>query len=464
MTDHIDTALPLDVKTLSVVFAHIETAVILASLDRKIVSINDAAKTLFGFSDKEVLNQSTRMLYANEHDFSDLGRNRFNDTADYIDESSVATFKNKSGYIFKCQVTGGPIKNAAGKSLFYVAMIQDDSSRLNAEETLNKLHSITSNQQLSFKQRLEAILLLGCDHYGLPIGIFSKIDGNRYVIQQAVHPDNQLEEQMAFALDETYCTHVFQANKAKGFHNVATSEIESHPCYQNFKLEAYIGVPVFVDGLRYGTLNFSSNSPTKPFIRQDYELIRLFAEWVGHEIARNNDLDALKNAHDQLEILANTDALTGLANRGFLEQVLQDYLQNRFRHKHGLVVALFDFDNFKDINDKHGHDIGDEALKVFAHVANEFSRSDDVYGRWGGEEFLAIFPTKNVQGVSTSLERLQNNIRQAGLKIADKAIILTVSVGVTMLEDADDIYTLLKRVDTLLYKAKDNGRDRIEIG
>lgn len=463
MTKQTDTKLLLDAKTLSFVFAHIETAVILASLDRKIVSVNDAAKHLFGYSEEELLNKSTRVLYAHELDFSDLGK-RFNDTADYIDDASTVTCKNKSGYLFKAQVTGGPIKNAAGKNLFYVAMIQDDSSRLNAEDTLNKLHSITSNQRLSFRQRLDAILHLGSEHFGLPIGIFSKITGDQYVIQQAIHPDDSLEEQMSFNLGETYCSHVYQANEVKGFHNASNSEIESHPCYQNFKLEAYIGAPIFVDGLRYGTLNFSSNNPTKPFIRQDFELIRLFAEWVGHEIARKNDIKALKKAHDQLEILANTDALTGLVNRGFLEQELQDSIDKNVQYRREMVVALFDFDNFKTINDKFGHSVGDEALRVFARVVNEFGRSEDVYGRWGGEEFMAILPTKNIQGISVSLTRLQKQIREAGLKIAEQELILTVSVGVTMLRDDDDIHSILKRVDTLLYKAKDNGRDRIEIG
>lgn len=464
MKEPTDTTLLLDAKTLSLVFAHIETAVIIASLDRKIVSVNEAAEQLFGYSEEELISQSTRVLYANEHDFSDLGKVRFNDTADYNDDTSVVTCKSKFHYIFKAQITGGPVKDTAGKNLFYVAMIHDDSSRLNAEDTLNKLHSITSNQRLSFKQRLDAILHLGSEHFGLPIGIFSKISGDQYVIQQAIHPENGLKEQMTFNLGETYCSHVYQANEVKGFHNASNSEIESHPCYQNFKLEAYIGAPIFVDGLRYGTLNFSSNNTTKPFIRQDYELIRLFAEWVGHEIARKNDIQALKKAHDQLEILANTDTLTGLVNRGFLEKELQNNIDKNIQYRREMVVALFDFDNFKMINDKFGHLIGDEALRIFARVVKSFSRSEDIYGRWGGEEFMALLPTNNIQGIAVSLTRLQNLIREAGLNIAEQQLILTVSVGVTLLRDDDDINSILKRVDSLLYKAKDNGRDRIEIG
>jgi diguanylate cyclase (GGDEF)-like protein len=223
-----------------------------------------------------------------------------------------------------------------------------------------------------------------------------------------------------------------------------------------------LGAPIFVDGERFGTINFSSPKQSRPFIKQDIELARLFAEWVGHEIARNNDIYALEQAHRKLEIVANTDALTGLANRGCLEKTLLEQMSHCQTYDRPLTVALFDFDHFKSINDTFGHSAGDAALIQFSRLTEQFCRKGDFYGRWGGEEFLALFPNANIQETTTVLERLNKQLAETGVQYQGELIHLTTSVGVTLLRKDDDLDALLKRVDMLLYMAKENGRNRIE--
>lgn len=455
----------LDAKTLSLVFENIDTAVFIGNLSRQIVAMNTAAEDLFGYKKEELIGQSTQVLYAKSSDFNKQGTYRFNAESNLVDDSYSMDYRNKADKTFKGQTTAGAIKDNLGNTLFFVVMIKDESSRLAAEGALNKLHTITSSRSLDFTQRVDEILKLGTEHFGLPIGIFSKVVDDEYVVQQAIHPDGALDSGMTFDLGITYCWHVYQSNDVQGFHHVSQSTIVSHPCYQSFKLEAYLGTPIFVDGARYGTLNFSSPEPTRPFIRQDFDLIRLFAEWIGHEIARNNDLLELKNAHQQMRILADTDALTGLPNRGCTERVMNQYL-NRVKgsaSRRKLACALFDFDYFKSINDNYGHHIGDEVLKLFAQSVQIGCRDDDHYGRWGGEEFLAIFPDKSAEDVLPILQRLKKEMYGRPIRSKGEVIVPTFSIGLTDCQ-GDSINEVLKRVDGLLYKAKDNGRDRIEVG
>ena len=246
----------LDAKTLSLVFENIDTAVFIGNLSRQIVAMNTAAEDLFGYKKEELIGQSTQVLYAKSSDFNKQGTYRFNAESNLVDDSYSMDYRNKADKTFKGQTTAGAIKDNLGNTLFFVVMIKDESSRLAAEGTLNKLHTITSSRSLDFTQRVDEILKLGTEHFGLPIGIFSKIVDDEYVVQQAIHPDGALDSGMTFDLGITYCWHVYQSNDVQGFHHVSQSTIVSHPCYQSFKLEAYLGTPIFVDGARYGTLNF----------------------------------------------------------------------------------------------------------------------------------------------------------------------------------------------------------------
>ncbi|BES69479.1 hypothetical protein RE428_04970 [Marinobacter nanhaiticus D15-8W] len=443
------------------VFGHMDVAAIVADADRRIIMINDAALEMFGYDEAELKGHETRIIYADPDDFEEQGRKRFNKEAQEAQETYITRYRCKNGNVFEGETLGGPIKSTDDENLAFVGFIRDVTHRVATEQTLSKLHSITSSRDLNFQARVDAILRLGTEHFGLPIGIFSHIHGNLYTVMQAVHPDDALTPGMTFEFANTYCSHVFDVTDVRGFYHVGESDIRAHPCYQSFQLEAYLGSTIFVDGHRYGTLNFSSPEPTRPFRAQDIELVRLFAEWIGHELARKRDLEALENAKQELEILARTDALTGLFNRGYMEDRLSGEIDRSRRYKHPLTVALFDFDHFKKLNDTYGHAAGDEALKLFAATATRMSRKSDVVARWGGEEFLAVFPSTGVRGAVTFLERLSDEIRDADFAPEGESIPLTMSIGVASAHSDDDLDTLVSRADAAMYLAKTRGRDQI---
>ncbi|WP_413699739.1 diguanylate cyclase [Psychromonas sp. KJ10-10] len=458
-----ETSQTLNINTLASVFEHLPNAFVIASVERKVLNMNKATEALFGYRNDELLQHSTEVFYANKSIFSEQGEKRYNPELKLSNKVSFVEYKTKSGQLFLGNTSSGHIKDKAGNVLFFVASVTDESERLKAEESLAKLHEITSSRDLNFKERVDAILQLGSQQFNLPIAIFSKIVGDNYIVKQAIHPENALEKGMTFPLGDTYCDHVYQANDVQGFSHVSESEISLHPCFINFGLEAYIGAPIFADGVRYGTLNFSSPDPTRPYIKQDIELVRLFATWIGHEIARNNDVNALKEAHRQLEVLASTDMLTDIANRRSIDETLEKTLSTSNRHNLIMSVAVFDFDHFKDINDTYGHHVGDKALKLFGQLVNEMSRTGDFYGRWGGDEFLAIFPLTAPQGAQKFIERLSKRLKEFPLTEQGISIPITLSVGITQRINNDNAELIIQRADELLYKAKQNGRDRIEI-
>lgn len=154
---------------------------------------------------------------------------------------------------------------------------------------LQRLHAIMSDRGPDADARIRAVLELGREVFGLRLAIVSHIVGSRYTIRHVVGPQGHPEPGTRFDVRGTYCVHTLAANGPLGFHHAGESEIRTHPCYQNFQLEAYLGVPLVVDGERYGTLNFSDPEPRAPFGPGELSLVGLFAHWIGTELARARD-------------------------------------------------------------------------------------------------------------------------------------------------------------------------------
>lgn len=161
---------------------------------------------------------------------------------------------------------------------------------------------------------------------------------------------------------------------------------------------------------------------------------------------------------DQLARLANTDALTSLANRRRMSEAIEAELLRYARYGHGFSVILIDIDHFKAINDRHGHRTGDQVLIALASHAQQALRDVDMLGRWGGEEFLVILPeTGHAQALGKAGDLC---VHVAGRPLAGHAI--TVSCGAASVKTGDSADTLLQRADEALYAAKRGGRNRAE--
>jgi diguanylate cyclase (GGDEF)-like protein len=159
---------------------------------------------------------------------------------------------------------------------------------------------------------------------------------------------------------------------------------------------------------------------------------------------------------------AMTDPLTGLFNRRAFFDAADRLIERQARTSQSVSILLFDLDRFKLINDRFGHAIGDEALKTFADTASSNMRATDVIGRLGGEEFAAILPASATEAGAVA-ERLREAFQQTGAAIAGHEVGATVSAGVASALAPVDVSTLLARADVALYRAKNAGRNRVEL-
>ncbi len=172
--------------------------------------------------------------------------------------------------------------------------------------------------------------------------------------------------------------------------------------------------------------------------------------------------ERLNQALARIEALAHRDALTGLFNRRFADEVLTQAVQRQRRQPHPpLCVAIVDLDHFKRVNDLHGHAVGDAVLCAFAQVGLATFRGTDTLARWGGEEFLVILQASDVLAAEQALGRLRSAVSAYKLPVEGGEIRFAFSAGLTSWRPGDAMAHLLERADRALYQAKAEGRDRV---
>ncbi len=162
---------------------------------------------------------------------------------------------------------------------------------------------------------------------------------------------------------------------------------------------------------------------------------------------------------EELRRLAHVDGLTGLASRCFLEQEIVNHLEERRRYGWNFGLLFLDVDNFKRINDNFGHDIGDQVLKMVAGNLKHICRPFDVFGRWGGEEFVGLVRNVQLPELAAIGERLRMLVEKSFIMKDRQKVSVTVSVGATMVKDGDCLKSLIRRADQLMYQSKQRGKN-----
>ena len=158
---------------------------------------------------------------------------------------------------------------------------------------------------------------------------------------------------------------------------------------------------------------------------------------------------------------ATHDPLTGMFNRRHVEEVLRQEVDRAQRHARPLAVAMLDADHFKAINDTYGHQTGDEVLRAISDRCQKTLRANDVLGRYGGEEFVVVFPETNLEDAGAVAERLRAAVAEHPIKVGDKALAVTVSIGLAAFAPGQDLEKLFQRADSALYTAKQDGRNLV---
>jgi len=183
------------------------------------------------------------------------------------------------------------------------------------------------------------------------------------------------------------------------------------------------------------------------------------------ELAAANDkleqaVRELDEKNQALEVMTRTDRLTGLANRRRLEEALQTEVLRARRYGKPFSVILLDIDHFKAVNDQFGHQAGDNVLIAIAGLLTRTARETDVVGRFGGEEFLLVCPETELLVVSALAERLRTEFTSTDFPLVGP---VTSSFGVAEFTQGDSVKSLVERADKALYRAKDGGRNCVEV-
>jgi len=163
----------------------------------------------------------------------------------------------------------------------------------------------------------------------------------------------------------------------------------------------------------------------------------------------------------ELQVLASTDELTGILNRRRILEVAAEECQRVARYPETLCFAMFDIDHFKMINDRFGHSVGDQALRLVSAAARSQLRLQDRMGRYGGEEFLIVFPETSLDGAARVTERVRAAIEALGLDEGSLSATLTISAGVAEVARGETLDDVLRRVDAAMYLAKAAGRNQV---
>jgi diguanylate cyclase (GGDEF)-like protein/PAS domain S-box-containing protein len=163
----------------------------------------------------------------------------------------------------------------------------------------------------------------------------------------------------------------------------------------------------------------------------------------------------------ELEKMALIDNLTQLANRHFLEGEIQSRISGMKHLNVPFGILFIDIDHFKIINDTYGHGVGDEVLKFVANTFIANTRPFDLYGRWGGEEFIGILHNINGKNLEALGNRIRSLVENSFIIHENKNLSVTISIGATLARKDDSVESLLQRADAFLYKSKAAGRNRL---
>ena len=194
---------------------------------------------------------------------------------------------------------------------------------------------------------------------------------------------------------------------------------------------------------------------------QSPQTIDLNLHWTD-----TNELLILKDSYNQMiqrlnehKLLSITDKLTGLFNRLKLDEALNDEFNRSNRFKRSFGIIIIDIDYFKRVNDTYGHLVGDQVLIQFAKILKENIRKVDILGRWGGEEFMIICPETDFQGTIKLAESLREIISKYEFPTIGN---MSASFGASIYDGDENMDKVIARADNALYKAKTNGRNRVE--
>ena len=266
-------------------------------------------------------------------------------------------------------------------------------------------------------------------------------------------------EQMRIQPGTWVIGHVFSKGRPVLVHDVRKVHGMAHERrgYQSFSFAA---VPIFAGATTVGVLTATEKRDNSSFSREDFTVLRTVSVIAGMALVASRS----QTEAGRLAYAATVDALTGLLNRTSLDGRLHQEFERAKRAGNQLAVVMADVDDFKTINDTHGHQIGDAVLQVVGAIIRSAVRVFDVCARYGGDEFAILMPSTDHASAAACAERIRRRVSEYRADpVAPILPPLTMSVGVAVIEAGDTPAELIMRADRALYQAKAAGKNCVRV-
>lgn len=396
--------------------------------DRFLVRCNQRLADIFGYnSPGEMEGMSVRMLHLNEDRYREFGE-KFYEKLVHAEQTQIEyEMRRKDGSTVWCSLSGKAVDTASrvdlGKGVIWV--IDDITVRKKAEAALRQS-----------ERRFRAIFT----HAGVGICTLDR-DGAIHRVNHRLCLLTGYEEYDLLGMNVADVTH--------------PEDVEQD---RELRLRLWIqDIPMYVREARYVRRDGKEiwGRVTTTVVRADDKTPQYLLQVV-------EDITERKRLEAELVRLAKTDSLTGLMNRhSFMERGDNEFARHR-RYNSPMCVLLMDIDHFKNINDTHGHHIGDQVLKQLAETCNSILRKTDLFGRIGGEEFAMVLVESGLPEATGTAERIRREVENTVVRTEEGDIRFTVSIGGTELRQEDkNLEKTIQRADELMYEAKRAGRNKV---
>lgn len=360
------------------------------------------------------------------------------------------------------------IKKIADQTQLWEKSQCDNQELLETQKTLNQITSEMYIQNellryisstLDLEQLMDLVTdsiigAIGVDTCSLIILIHSSESEQYYFKTKSNYPVD-IESQLKEALDKGILDRYITEKKS---HIDSFVNIDHYPFIQDRPVGSLIIIPLIRNDKVYGLL-ISEHASTGFFGENNLQFFQSIATQIN--IAVNN-----ASIYTKMEEMATKDGLTGLFNRRHFQKKLQDLFVSCKERKETVSVVLFDIDKFKNVNDTYGHLFGDEAIKMVAKIGQKYSEmSGGFAGRYGGEEFVMVFPKIPLKETIGIIEKMHEELKKQPLYYnKDRLVYINISIGITAYPDfGSSAEDLLNRADNAMYYSKEHGRGRITV-
>lgn len=347
----------------------------------------------------------------------------------------------------------------------FSVILENDSLRSRAKGRQQGLVSLTdlmrhSVSTLAVHDLFQVILERSTEYVAAEQGSVMLLDetSNELVVQAIKGLNPKIVESVRIRPGEGISGMVFAESKPLLVSDLETDVRVLREKRPRYRTRSFISLPLRTNGETIGVLNVADKTSGEPFTADDLDLLTSIATYTTVAVQRSE----YYHRSEELKRISITDSLTGLLNRRYFQERLAEEIERFKRHKLPFSLIMMDIDDFKRLNDTHGHLVGDEALVNITRAVRGSIRAIDVAARYGGEEFTVILPQTSKQAARTMANRIGRAVaRTPILSTKGDTVHLTMSLGVASFpDDAQALDDLLRHADQALYEAKRRGKNQ----